>query len=73
MKIHRIIEREKPAHTDYYLVFKAPEEKEIDTAITVGITSTIGVDMWVSGADADAYFPMAEPGEGMGAEGSDAS
>jgi phage tail-like protein len=66
MKIHRIIEREKPAHTDYYVIFAATEEKEVDTGITVGVTSTIGVDTWVSGSDADAYFPMEEEG-GMSA------
>jgi len=63
MKIHRIIEREKPVHTDYYVIFAAPEEKEVDTAITVGITSTVGVDTWVSGADAEAYFPMEDASE----------
>ncbi len=67
MKIHRIIEREKPVHTDYYVVFAAPEEKEVDTGITVGITSTVGVDTWVSGADAEAYFPM-EDASGMETE-----
>ncbi|MBI3725785.1 hypothetical protein HY251_17800 [bacterium] len=61
-KIHRIIEREKPAHTDYYLVFAAPEEQEVDTGITVGITSTIGVDTWVGGAEAEAYYPMEDEG-----------
>lgn len=65
MKIHRIIEREKPVHTEYYVVFAAPEEKEVDTGITVGITSTVGVDTWVSGADAEAYFPMEDPSGSM--------
>lgn len=66
MKIHRIIEREKPVHTDYYVVFAPPEEKELETGMTVGITSTVGVDTWVSGAEAEAYYPLedeASPGE----------
>jgi phage tail-like protein len=66
MKIHRIIEREKPVHTDYYVVFAPPEEKELETGMTVGITSTVGVDTWVSGAEAEAYYPLeddAPPGE----------
>ena len=57
-KIHRIIEREKPAHTEYYLVFAVPEEQEVDTGFTVGITSTVGVDTWVGGAEAEAYYPL---------------
>jgi hypothetical protein len=65
MKIHRIIEREKPVHTDYYVIFAAPEEKEVDTGITVGITSTVGVDTWVSGEAAEEYFPMEDAGGGM--------
>lgn len=70
MRIHRIIEREKPAHTDYYLVFAPPEEKEADTGITVGITSTVGVDTWVTGEDAEAYFPMEDAGGVSADEGS---
>jgi phage tail-like protein len=65
-KIHRIIEREKPAHTDYYVIFAKPEEEEVDTGFTVGITSTIGVDTWVGGADAEAYFPLEDDAGGMG-------
>jgi len=47
-KIHRILDREKPAHTDYYLIFQAEPEKEEDFGIEVGIRSTIGVDTWTS-------------------------
>ena len=65
-KIHRIIEKEKPAHTDYYVIFAAPEEEELDTGITVGVTSTIGVDTWVGGAEAEAYFPMEDDAGAMG-------
>jgi phage tail-like protein len=45
-KIHRILDREKPAHTDYYVIFQPEPEKEEDFAIEVGIRSTIGVDTW---------------------------
>jgi phage tail-like protein len=62
LKIHRIIEREKPAHTDYYLVFAAPVETEIDTGMTVGIASTVGVDTWVTGAAAEEYYPLEDAG-----------
>lgn len=47
-KIHRILDREKPAHTDYYLIFQPEPEKEEDFGIEVGIRSTIGVDTWTS-------------------------
>jgi len=43
-KIHRIIEQEKPAHTEYYIVFAAEAEVEADLGIEVGLRSTIGVD-----------------------------
>jgi phage tail-like protein len=45
-KIHRILDREKPAHTDYYLIVQPEPEKEEDFGIEVGIRSTIGVDTW---------------------------
>jgi len=48
-KIHRILDREKPAHTDYYVIFQKEEEKETDTAIVVGVSSTIGVDTFMGG------------------------
>lgn len=70
-RIHRIIEKEKPAHTDYYVIFAAPEEQEVDTGITVGITSTIGVDTWVGGEEAEAYFPMEDDGGTMESDAPD--
>lgn len=45
-RIHRILDREKPAHTDYYVIFQPEEEQEEDFGIEVGIRSTIGVDTW---------------------------
>lgn len=47
-RVHRILDREKPAHTDYYVIFQAEEEQEEDFAIEVGIRSTIGVDTWTA-------------------------
>jgi phage tail-like protein len=69
LKIHRIIEREKPAHTDYYVIFAAPEEKDVETGFTVGVSSTIGVDTWVGGEEAEAYFPMEDDAGGMDTDG----
>ena len=56
LRIHRIIEQEKPVHTEYYLLFAEREEVELDTAITVGVTSTVGVDTWIQGDEAEAFF-----------------
>jgi phage tail-like protein len=47
-RIHRILDREKPAHADYYVIFQPEEEQEEDFAIEVGIRSTIGVDTWTA-------------------------
>jgi phage tail-like protein len=60
LKIHRIIEQEKPVHTDYYLTFAEPEEADLDTSFTVGVTSTIGVDAWLQGPAAEMYDPLAD-------------
>jgi len=58
-RIHRIIEQEKPIHTDYYLVFAEREDDDDgDTGITVGVSSTIGVDTWIQGAEAEAFDPL---------------
>lgn len=65
LRIHRIIEQEKPVHTDYYLLFAEREEAEFDGALTVGVTSTIGVDTWLQGDDAEAFFdPLGLDDEG---------
>ncbi|MCW8137940.1 MAG: PASTA domain-containing protein [Planctomycetota bacterium] len=64
-RIHRIIEQEKPVHTDYYLTFAEPTDDgdDADTGITVGVTSTIGVDTWIKGdPDDEAFDPLG--GEG---------
>lgn len=59
-RIHRIIEQEKPVHTDYYLTFAEPEDDgdDADTGITVGVTSTIGVDTWIKGDAAEPFDPL---------------
>lgn len=63
LRIHRIVEQEKPVHTEYYLVFAEHEEEEFDSAITVGVTSTVGVDTWIQGDEAEAYFdPLGDEG-----------
>lgn len=65
LKIHRIIEQEKPVHTDYYLTFAQPaEESDEDTGITIGVSSTIGVDTWLDGDDAGEFDPLG----GLGGE-----
>jgi phage tail-like protein len=70
-RIHRIIEQEKPIHTDYYLTFAEAEEKDVETGITVGVTSTVGVDMWLKGDDAAAFDPLAEGGMTSGGDQQD--
>lgn len=62
LRIHQIVEREKPVHTDYYLTFAEPEEVELDSSFVVGVSSTIGVDTWVRG-DAEDYYVLTS-GEG---------
>ena len=59
-RIHRIIEQEKPAHTDYYLTFAEPEDDgdDGDAGITIGVSSTIGVDTWITGDAAEAFDPL---------------
>lgn len=59
-RIHRIIEQEKPVHTDYYLTFAEPEDDggDADTGITIGVTSTIGVDTWIKGDAAEPFDPL---------------
>jgi len=59
-KIHRIIELERPVHTDYYLTFAAPEEADPSSAFVVGVSSTVGVDTWVDG---EAYLAGADEEE----------
>ena len=66
LRIHRIIELEKPVHTDYYLTFAQPEEEEEgDTGITIGVSSTIGVDTWLDGDAADDFDPLGGLGGDM--------
>jgi phage tail-like protein len=63
LRIHRIIEQEKPVHTDYYLIFAEREERQFDGSFTIGVSSTIGVDTWLDGAEAEAYYDPLGDGE----------
>ncbi len=66
LRIHRIIEQEKPIHTDYYLTFAEPEDgDDEDTGITVGVSSTVGVDTWLKGEDAEYFDPLGGEGDSM--------
>ena len=73
LRIHQIIEREKPVHTDYYLTFAEPEEVELESSFVVGVSSTIGIDTWVRGDGEDHYVltagdaddPLADLAGGM--------
>jgi phage tail-like protein len=69
LRIHRIIEREKPIHTDYYLTFAEKDEREVESAFVVGVSSTIGVDTWLQGEAAEAFDPLG--GEGSMESSSD--
>jgi phage tail-like protein len=60
LRIHRIIEREKPIHTDYYLTFAEKEEQQVESAFVVGVSSTIGVDTWLQGDAAEAFDPLGD-------------
>jgi len=45
-KIHAIVGAEKPAHTNYYMIFAEPEAEEADF-MQIGVASMIGVESWV--------------------------
>jgi len=45
-KIHAIVLAEKPAHTNYYMIFAEPEVQEADF-MQIGVASMIGVESWV--------------------------
>ncbi len=45
-KIHAIVQAEKPAHTNYYMIFAEPEMEEADF-MQIGVASMIGVESWV--------------------------
>ena len=49
-KIHAIVQAEKPAHTNYYMIFAEPELEEADF-MQVGVASMIGVESWVGETD----------------------
>lgn len=45
-KIHAIVQAEKPAHTNYYMIFAEPAVEEADF-MQIGVASMIGVESWV--------------------------
>jgi phage tail-like protein len=45
-KIHAIVLAEKPAHTNYYMVFAETEVEDADF-MQIGVASMIGVESWV--------------------------
>lgn len=45
-KIHRIVASERPAHTNYYMIFTEKELEDVDF-MQVGMQSMIGVDSWI--------------------------
>lgn len=49
-RIHAIVQAEKPAHTNYYMIFAEPEVEEADF-MQVGVASMIGVESWVGETD----------------------
>jgi phage tail-like protein len=52
-KIHAIIRAERPAHTNYYLLFAPTEEIEERGFMQIGVRMTLGVDTWVGRAAAE--------------------
>jgi len=53
-KIHAIIRVERPAHTNYYLLFAPPKAVEEQGFMQIGVRMTLGVDTWVTGPAAKA-------------------
>lgn len=45
-KIHRIVAAERPAHTNYYMIFTEKELEDVEF-MQVGMQSMIGVDSWI--------------------------
>jgi len=61
-KIHAIIRLERPAHTNYYLLFAPAKAVEEQGFMQIGVRMTLGVDTWVTGIEAKA--PESVEGEG---------
>jgi phage tail-like protein len=45
-RVHRIVAAERPAHTNYYMIFTEKEIEDVDF-MQVGMQSMIGVDSWI--------------------------
>ena len=64
-KIHAIIRAERPAHTNYYLLFAPAKTVEEQGFMQVGVRMTLGVDTWVSRAtDAGGEFVEGDENDG---------
>lgn len=64
-KIHAIIRAERPAHTNYYLLFAPARTVEEQGFMQVGVRMTLGVDTWVSrAADAAGAFVEGDENDG---------
>jgi hypothetical protein len=65
-KIHAIIRAERPAHTNYYLLFAPAAAIEEQGFMQIGVRMTLGVDTWVSRvADANDGFDEGEERDGQ--------
>lgn len=49
-KIHAIVQAEKPAHTNYYMIFAEVEAQDADY-MQIGVASMIGVESWVGDSE----------------------
>lgn len=70
IRVHRIIQMEKPAHTQYYLRFEADTgEAELREFFAIGLRSGIGIGSEVvgttevEGGGVDSGTPQSSPGE----------
>lgn len=50
-KIHTIVELEKPAHANYYMIFYEKPVVDTLTYMQLGVQSVVGLDSWVGGAE----------------------
>jgi phage tail-like protein len=59
-KVHRIVATERPAHTNYYMIFTEEELEDVDF-MQVGMQSMIGVDSWIGeSGEASEWEPVSD-------------
>jgi phage tail-like protein len=59
-KVHRIVATERPAHTNYYMIFTEEELQDVDF-MQVGMQSMIGVDSWIGeSGEASQWEPVSD-------------